>query len=644
MSLPRLTACGLLALMAGALAAWWANAPADWEHLQVTEPPFLKQGVVTRSLDGEKLDFQAPVAGVAVVLFYSRECPLPAESLTTLARLATDFPANRLFLAGVCVDPVAARETIEKDKQEHKIVLPTIAHDRDGSIVRQFGVKRVPEVFVLDDAGRLRYRGRINGQPPTPGDGEHEPGTAHSGVRSAIEAVLSDRPVPAIYLEPVGCPPPERPRIQEDIIAPTYHRDVAPILQHSCQPCHQPGQSGPFSLTTYTQAAKRAGDLAAVTEQRLMPPWKPVPGIGPPLKHDRTLLASEIKTLQTWAAAGAPEGQPETDEPPPASIPTPEWSLGPPDLVVAMDQPFRVPASGDDLYRCFVMPTALPQDRFLTAIEVKPGNPRVVHHTFGYVDTRGLGRQRDADDPMPGYPCFSGFTGDQIFGLLGGWTPGNDAHPFGAGIGLELPRNADVVMQVHYHPSGKAESDCTRLGLYLSKTPVRQALEWVSACPDVGKFRLPADDPTIQVVANLNVPIPVALHAMTPHMHWLGRRFRATVLLPGGRIQPLIAIDDWDFNRQDTYYLREPLSIPAGSIIQIEGLYDNSSRNPHNPNQPPQDVLWGEATTDDMLILFLALTQDGQDLTRPGARNTFMEEFFQGKPPAVQSKERPSAR
>jgi hypothetical protein len=173
---------------------------------------------------------------------------------------------------------------------------------------------------------------------------------------------------------------------------------------------------------------------------------------------------------------------------------------------------------------------------------------------------------------------------------------------------------------------------------------VRQALEWVSACPDITRFRLPAGDPAISVVANLEVPIPVALHAMTPHMHLLGRRFRATVLRPEGRVQPLIAIDDWDFNRQDTYYLREPLSIPAGSIIQIEGLYDNSSANPRNPNRPPRDVSWGEATTDDMLILFLALTQDGQDLTRPGARNTFMEEFFQGKPPVVNAKARARAR
>ncbi|SIO39661.1 AhpC/TSA family protein [Singulisphaera sp. GP187] len=637
MSLRRLTVCGLLASTAGALAAWWASAPADLEAIRVTAPPFLKQAVVRRSLDGEKLDFQAPVSGLAVVLFYSQACPIPAESWMTLTRLATDFPANRLFRAGVCVDADAHRESIENHHREHPLAFSTIAHDQDGSLVRQFGVTRIPEVFVLDDEGRLRYRGRIHG--PGPASGPGEPG---SGLRPAVEALLSDRPVPAPYLEPAGCPAPQVALVQKARIVPTYHRDVAPILQRSCQACHRPGQSGPFALTTYAQAAKRADDLATVTEQRLMPPWKPVPGLGPPLKHDRTLLASEIQTLQAWAAAGAPEGQFDTD-PLPANLPSQEWSLGPPDLVVEMDQPFPVPATGDDLYRCFVMPTALANDRFLTAIEVQPGNPRVVHHTFGYVDTRGLGRRRDAANSTPGYPCFSGFTGDQIFGLLGGWTPGNDAHPFGAGIGLELPKNADVVMQVHYHPSGKPETDRTRLGLYLSQTPVRQALEWVSACPDVGKFRLPADDPAISVVANLNVPIPVALHAMTPHMHWLGRRFRATLLLPGGRIQPLIAIDDWDFNRQDTYYLREPLPIPAGSTIQIEGLYDNSSENPHNPNRPPQDVRWGEATTDDMLILFLALTQDGQDLTRPGARNTFMEEFFQGKPRGEPSQDRRSA-
>ena len=169
MSLPRLAVCGLLALMAGALAAWWASAPADLEELRITEPPFLKQAVVRRSLDGEKLDFLAPVSGVAVVVFYSRECPIPAESMTTLSRLATDFPANRLFLAGVCVDPDADRATIETYNQEHKITSPD-DRSRPG---RQPGPPVRSEVgsgsFRARREGRLRYRGRINGQIPAPG-------------------------------------------------------------------------------------------------------------------------------------------------------------------------------------------------------------------------------------------------------------------------------------------------------------------------------------------------------------------------------------------------------------------------------------------------------------------------------------------
>jgi len=627
-----LAGIGLVAILAGVIAAWSTSGRLDLEEIPLTGPPYLKEAVSTRSLDGEKLEFVAPVSGVAVVAFYARECPLSDAAVTGLTQLVAATPRSRLFVAGVYVDPQADREAIDAYHRERNLKVSAVAHDRDGRVARQFGVTRLPEVFVLDDGGHLRYRGRLNGPGQEEGGADHDSTRANSALRQAVEAVLSGRPVATPFVEPVGSPSPAFSLVQGDA-TPTFHHDVAPILEHSCQPCHRPGQSGPFSLLTYRQAAKRAADLAVVTEQRLMPPWKPRPGVGPPLKHDRTLLPSEIETLQRWAKAGAPEGPPaDKSSRPPATSQAREWSLGPPDLIVESAEPFQIPAAGEDIYRCFVLPTSLPADRFLAAIEVQPGNPRVVHHTFGYVDTRGLGRQRDAEAPGPGYPCFSGFTGDQIFGLLGGWTPGNDAHPFGEGIGLELPRQADLVMQVHYHPSGKPESDRTRFGLYFSQGPARQALEWVSACPDLTRFRLPADDPEIRVAANLEVPIPVALHAMTPHMHWLGRQFRASVQAPDGRIRPLIAIDDWDFNRQDTYYLREPLSIPAGSIIRIEGIFDNSSANPRNPNRPPADVVWGEATTDDMLILFLALTQDGQDLTRPGARNTFMEEFFQAKP------------
>jgi hypothetical protein len=295
-----------------------------------------------------------------------------------------------------------------------------------------------------------------------------------------------------------------------------------------------------------------------------------------------------------------------------------------------MPEEFEIPASGDDVYRCFVLPTSLPEARSITAIEVLPGNPRVVHHTFGYIDVRGLGRSRDEADPGPGYMCFSGFTGDSIFGALGGWTPGNEAHFFGEGIGLNLPPGADVVLQVHYHPSGKVERDRTRLGLHFARTPIRQALQWVSACADPAEFVLPAGDPRIVWEADLELPMDVELHAMTPHMHLLGARIEAKVRYPDGRTRPLIRIDDWDFNRQDTYYLREPLRLPEGAVIRITGTFDNSESNPRNPSRPPREVRWGEATTDDMMIVFLALTKAGQDLTIPGSTDDFMEEFFRG--------------
>ena len=478
---------------------------------------------------------------------------------------------------------------------------------------------------MLTGAGRLAYRGRIDDRFAA--RGRRRSTEPSPDLRDAVAAVLDGREPSVARHEPVGCPAPER---YEDSPreGPTFARDVEPILRRSCQGCHGPGQSAPFPLLTHAQAAKRANDLVAVTEERFMPPWKPSSGVGPPLRHDRSLLPSEIEVLRAWAEAGAPEGVAEGSPGPAVPEPVDGWALGPPDLVLEMPEEFAIPATGDDVYRCFVLPTHLPEDRMVTAVEVRPGNPRVVHHAFNYIDVRGLGRRRDAEDPAPGYTCFSGFTGDRIFGAMGGWTPGNEPHFFEDGVGLNLPKGADVVMQVHYHPSGKPERDRTRLGLHFARKPIRRSIQWVSASADPDGFALPAGDPEAVVTASLTIPMDVELHAMTPHMHLLGRRFSATFTPPDGRTEPLIEIDDWDFNRQDTYHLREPLLLPAGTRIFIKGLYDNSEANPRNPSRPPRDVPWGEGTTDDMLILFLALTDATQDLTRPGARDDFMEDFF----------------
>ena len=188
-----------------------------------------------------------------------------------------------------------------------------------------------------------------------------------------------------------------------------------------------------------------------------MPPWKAAPNVGPKFQHDRSLSDRDVRTITAWAEAGAPEGDP-ADLPPARTFPH-DWTMeGGPDLIVDTGVDFEIPAAGDDVYRCFVVPTSLPDDMYIAGVEFAPGNRRIVHHVLAYVEKDGQARKKDAEEPGPGYTCFSGPRIEKIHGDLGGWAPGNEANFLPDGVGRTLPRRADVVLQVHYHPSGKVES------------------------------------------------------------------------------------------------------------------------------------------------------------------------------------------
>jgi mono/diheme cytochrome c family protein len=342
-----------------------------------------------------------------------------------------------------------------------------------------------------------------------------------------------------------GGDPPEPARAPAP---PTYAGQVAAILQKHCLECHRPGQVGPFPLKTYAQARKRAGDIATVVRDRLMPPWKAAPQAYPRFKYERSLSASEIATVVAWAEAGAPEGDP-------SRVPTPpefsdEWKLGTPDLVLEMPADFEVPAEGKDIYRCFVIPTSLGENRYISAIEYRPGNRRVVHHMIGYVDTTGEGRKRDEAEEGPGYNCFTGGPGIKPHGDLGGWAPGCEPSVLPEGVARPLPKGSDVVLQVHYHPRGKPEVDRSRIGIHFSKAPVKQTMCWsIVANRDL---KIPADDPNVEVETSWTIPVDVEMLAVGPHMHQIGRNMRIWATLPDGREIGLVRVDDWDFNWQTT--------------------------------------------------------------------------------------------
>jgi hypothetical protein len=247
-----------------------------------------------------------------------------------------------------------------------------------------------------------------------------------------------------------------------------------------------------------------------------------------------------------------------------------------------------------------------------------------VHHVLAYVDTTGEGRKKDAADPGPGYQCFSG-PGVEIHGDLGGWAPGNQPSILPDGIGRSLPRNADVIIQIHYHPSGKVEHDRTRIGLRFARRPIRQILHWNAAANL--EMKLPAGRSDIEIHADWSVPVDLIAHALSPHMHLLGKDMQMSVTFPDGRMQDLIRIDQWDFNWQYSYYFQEPLELPKGSVVKVVAHFDNSAGNPRNPNKPPKEVTWGEATTDEMCIGFIAVTKKGQDLTRAGELDDLLEIF-----------------
>jgi mono/diheme cytochrome c family protein len=392
----------------------------------------------------------------------------------------------------------------------------------------------------------------------------------------------------------------------------TYTKHVAPILWKNCATCHRPGEVGPFSLLTYQDAAKRAEFLAEITANRRMPPWKAEPHYGE--FHDaRTLSDDEIATIGKWAAAGAPEGNPR-DLPPAPTFPD-GWQLGKPDLVIKMSQAYQVPADGKDIYRCFVLPIPTDEDKTVAAWEFRPGNRRVVHHAILYLDHRGAARKRDGEDGSPGYMSFGG-PGVMPTGSLGGWAPGSMPRRLPEGAGKFLRHGSDLVLQIHYHPNGKAETDESTVGIYFTEKPAQKLVTGVALRSR--KLNIKAGERNYQASAESS-PLPCDVHAVCifPHMHMLGKEMKVWAETPDGKTVPLIWIKDWDFNWQGAYFYQQPILLAKGTVLKLTAAYDNSADNPANPNNPPKDVHWGEQTADEMCLCGVSVMTDSRlDLLR----------------------------
>ncbi len=450
--------------------------------------------------------------------------------------------------------------------------------------------------------------------------GQQPPGTGQPASRDRTSAPQANRSgAPQADASRAVASTPAKTKSSK--VVPTFTRDVAPILQAKCQNCHRRHQVGPFALETYEQARKRAKDIVSVTVERSMPPWKPTPGIGPKLKHDQSLTPAELDVLSAWAEAGAPQGDPK-DLPPPARF-AEGWKLGPPDLILESPDTFNVPASGPDIYQCFVLPTNFARDTYIEAVDYAPACrvPSTISSPTSTPPGGPACSTRRA--PGPGYPtnAGAGIEADE----LSFWTAGSEPHRLQPGIGIHIPAQADIVLQVHYHPSGKAGLDRTRVGLYFSSTPVKQALHWNNATNT--SFRLPAGDDNVEVKANWFVPVNLEALAVSPHMHQLGHDMHMSIKYPDGKTRNLIEIADWDPSWQRAYYFQKPIPLPAGSVVNVVAHFDNSA-HARNPNSPPRAVKVGPNADDEMCVGYIAVVKKGQDLTVSGSRDDLFPIFF----------------
>lgn len=547
---------------------------------------------------------------VRVFVFLSTSCPISNSYAQELNRLA-QLPNPNVTFYGVVSDPFVTRRDVVRHFQEFLTKFPVL-FDGSGLLAEALQPTHVPEAFVVDREQRLVYRGAIDNAYLS--IGRRRASVEEHYLGEAITAAAKGDDVAVPRTEPVGCHFPKRPADVKSH-AVTYTRDIAPLIQTRCQNCHRSGQVAPFALTNYKEAVSHAEMLVEVTQRRIMPPWIPGPATQRKFVGERWLSDRELKLLETWVEAGCPEG--DAADLPPAPDFADGWQLGEPDLVVKMQQPFTVRADGPDLLQSFVIPIDLPADRLVAAVEFHPGNKRVVHHAVLFLDDAGQARKLDAATPEPGYSNFGG-PGFLPSGALGGWSVGNTARRLPNDMGRYLKKGSDLVVQVHYHPTGKEETDQSEIGLYFVDKPVAESLKqpaklvgsiWMANY----EMDIPAGTTDYRRSTTYTLPKDVIFVGIVPHMHLLGKAMKVTARRPDQKTEVLIDVPAWNYNWQDEYYYERPFSLPAGTVLTVEAVFDNSDGNPSNPSSPPKRVTWGDETTDEMLFCFFLLTASKTD-------------------------------
>ncbi|MBA2302865.1 MAG: thiol-disulfide isomerase [Acidobacteria bacterium] len=385
-----------------------------------------------------------------------------------------------------------------------------------------------------------------------------------------------------------------------------------------------------MALLTYKDARPWARSIRDEVGDGAMPPWHADPKHGR-FANDRSLSPADKETLTKWANGGAPEGDPQ--DLPPAPAFTDGWTIGAPDLVLSMPEPYTVPADGFVEYEYIEIPTNLKEDRWVQAFEVRPGNRAVVHHVIATArapqperrpSAFRMGAEMSVPPGQTGGPAetegqqrpkgLSRYPRPRAIGAsIGGFAPGTAAHVYAPGTALLLRAGSAIVLQMHYTTSGSQQIDQSRIGLKFAPAPPIEELRIVALAN--GKLRIPPGDPDYSLSAEMTTTAAVTLRQILPHTHLRGKSWEYAAVYPDGRREVILSVPKYDFNWQTSYVFAEPLKMPKGTKIIAVAHYDNSAANKANPD-PRKEVLWGDQTWEEMMFTSFVYSIDG---VTPGA-------------------------
>jgi mono/diheme cytochrome c family protein len=409
----------------------------------------------------------------------------------------------------------------------------------------------------------------------------------------------------------------------------TFHKDVEVILQNRCQECHRPGEIAPFPMLSYKEVRPWAKAMREDVITRKMPPWFADPRYGH-FTNDRSLSKAEIETIAAWVDGGAKEGDPK-DAPAPRQW-LDGWNIEKPDLVLETAKPFHIGAKEDVPYQYIVLPTEFKEDKWVQMAEARPSDRSVVHHIVVFIRSPKSNWLREAKPGIPYVP--PSVPGKLDFANVSGggseilmiYTPGMIPEKWRTGLAKLIPAGSDLVLQIHYTPSGKDTEDLPKIGFVFAKEkPTERAVTMGGY--NLG-FHIPPQDPNYKVQAKNSFPNGVTIISFFPHMHLRGKSFEYRAVYPDGAEDTLLFVPKYDFFWQLDYKLERPLTLPPGSRIESAAWFDNSPNNPKNPD-PTKEVQFGEQSWEEMMIGFF-------DAVIPA--DMTIKEFFTPKKPAAEVK------